>query len=110
LDRLRKELEQRRREVYSTLTPWQKTLVARNSNRPYTLDYVQALFTDFSEIHGDRRFGDDPAIVCGFAYYKEQPVAIVGHQKGQKCFDAYKATSDDAIQRCLLMEYLVSSL
>jgi acetyl-CoA carboxylase carboxyl transferase subunit alpha len=82
-NRLRKELDQKRREVYGKLTPWQKTLVARHPNRPYTLDYVQALFTEFTEIHGDRRFGDDPALICGFAYYKERPVCIVGHQKGR---------------------------
>jgi acetyl-CoA carboxylase carboxyl transferase subunit alpha len=82
-NRLRRELDDKRRDVYARLTPWQKTLVARHPNRPYTLDYVQALFTDFTEVHGDRRFGDDPALVCGFAYYKERPVAIVGHQKGR---------------------------
>ncbi len=81
--RLRGELEEQRRAIYAGLTPWQKTLVARHPNRPYTLDYVQALFTDFTEIHGDRRFGDDPALVSGLAYYKERPVAIVGHQKGR---------------------------
>ncbi len=81
--RLRKELDEQRREVFGKLTPWQKTLVARNPNRPYTLDYVQALFTEFTEVHGDRRFGDDPALVCGFAYYKERPVAVIGHQKGR---------------------------
>ena len=81
--RLRDELERRRNEVFSRLTPWQKTLVARHSGRPYTLDYVQALFTEFTELHGDRRFGDDPALVCGLALYREQPVAIVGHQKGR---------------------------
>jgi len=80
---LREELLQRRREVYSRLTPWQKTLVARHPNRPYTLDYVQALCTDWVEIHGDRRFGEDPALVCGFAFYHELPVCIVGHQKGR---------------------------
>jgi acetyl-CoA carboxylase carboxyl transferase subunit alpha len=80
---LQQELEQKRREVFANLTPWQKTLVARNPNRPYTLDYVQALFTEWAELHGDRRYGDDPALVCGFALYKERPVAIVGHQKGR---------------------------
>jgi acetyl-CoA carboxylase carboxyl transferase subunit alpha len=82
-ERLRAELEERRRTVYSQLTPWQKTLVARHPNRPYTLDYVQALFTEFTELHGDRRFGDDPALVCGFAFYKSRPVAVIGHQKGR---------------------------
>jgi acetyl-CoA carboxylase carboxyl transferase subunit alpha len=81
--RLRAELDQKRREVFSKLTPWQKTLVARHPGRPYTLEYVQALFTDFVELHGDRRFAEDPALVCGFALYKDRPVAIVGHQKGR---------------------------
>jgi acetyl-CoA carboxylase carboxyl transferase subunit alpha len=81
--RLRRELDQKRRETYSKLTPWQKTLTARHPNRPYLLDYVQALFTEFTELHGDRRFGDDPAIVCGFALYKDRPVAVIGHQKGR---------------------------
>jgi acetyl-CoA carboxylase carboxyl transferase subunit alpha len=81
--RLREELELKRREVFAGLTPWQKTLVARNPNRPYTLDYVQALFTEFVEVHGDRRFGDDPALVCGIALYKDAPVAVIGHQKGR---------------------------
>jgi acetyl-CoA carboxylase carboxyl transferase subunit alpha len=80
---LRKELEQKREAVFSSLTPWQKTLVARNPNRPYTLDYVQSLFTEWTEVHGDRRYSDDPALVCGFALYKDRPVAIVGHQKGR---------------------------
>jgi acetyl-CoA carboxylase carboxyl transferase subunit alpha len=81
--RLQDELDAKRREVFASLTPWQKTLVARHPARPYTLDYVQALFTDWTEIHGDRRFGDDPALVCGFAHYKDRPVAVVGHQKGR---------------------------
>jgi acetyl-CoA carboxylase carboxyl transferase subunit alpha len=81
--RLRQALESERRLVYSKLTPWQKTQVARHPNRPYTLDYVQALFTDWTEVHGDRRYGDDPALVCGFALYKGRPVAVIGHQKGR---------------------------
>ena len=81
--RLRRELSEKRREIFANLTPWQKTLVARNPNRPYTLDYVQALFAEFTELHGDRRYGDDPALVAGFALYKDRPVAIVGHQKGR---------------------------
>jgi acetyl-CoA carboxylase carboxyl transferase subunit alpha len=80
---LREELQQRRREVYAGLTPWQKTLVARHPNRPYTLDYVQALCTEWTEVHGDRRYADDPALVCGFAFYHGLPVCIVGHQKGR---------------------------
>jgi acetyl-CoA carboxylase carboxyl transferase subunit alpha len=81
--KLREELDSRRREVYASLTPWQKTHVARNPNRPYTLDYVQGLCTDFTEVRGDRRFADDPALVCGFAFFHDRPVAVVGHQKGR---------------------------
>jgi acetyl-CoA carboxylase carboxyl transferase subunit alpha len=65
------------------VTPWEKTQVARHPGRPYTLDYVQAIFTDFTEVHGDRRFGDDPALVCGFAFFHDRTVAVVGHQKGR---------------------------
>jgi acetyl-CoA carboxylase carboxyl transferase subunit alpha len=81
--RLRAELDEKRRDVFARLTPWQKTLVARHPNRPYTLDYVQALFTEWTEVHGDRRYADDPALVCGFALYKDRPVAVIGHQKGR---------------------------
>jgi acetyl-CoA carboxylase carboxyl transferase subunit alpha len=80
---LEAELAKQRKAIYATLTAWQKTLVARHPNRPYTLDYVQALFTDWTELHGDRRFADDPALVCGLALYKERPVAVLGHQKGR---------------------------
>lgn len=81
--RLRQELTERRRSIYAALTPWQKTQVARHPSRPYTLDYIGALFTEFTELHGDRRFGDDPALVAGFAHYKDRPVAVLGHQKGR---------------------------
>jgi acetyl-CoA carboxylase carboxyl transferase subunit alpha len=81
--RLREELDAQRLEVYAKLTPWQKTLVARHPSRPTTLEYVQALFTDWTELHGDRRYGDDPALVTGFALYRDRPVCVVGHQKGR---------------------------
>jgi acetyl-CoA carboxylase carboxyl transferase subunit alpha len=81
--RLRKELDTRRREVYGKLTPWQKTLVARHPNRPYTLDLLSTLFTDWTEVRGDRRYADDPALVCGFALYHGRPVCVIGHQKGR---------------------------
>jgi acetyl-CoA carboxylase carboxyl transferase subunit alpha len=80
---LRTRAEQIRAELYANLTPWQRVLVARHPNRPNTLDYVERLFTGWDELHGDRRFADDHAIVCGFADYKGQPVCIVGHQKGR---------------------------
>src|SRR5207249_7536297 len=72
-----------REEVYARLTPWQRALVARHPKRPYTLDYVGLLFSDFVEIHGDRKYADDPAIVAGFATYKGAPIAVIGHQKGR---------------------------
>jgi acetyl-CoA carboxylase carboxyl transferase subunit alpha len=81
--RLGEDLERQRREIYGRLTPWQKTLVARHPNRPYTLDYIQALTTDWTEIKGDRRFADDPALLCGMAFYKGRPVCVIGHQKGR---------------------------
>jgi acetyl-CoA carboxylase carboxyl transferase subunit alpha len=81
--RLRKELEKVTGEVYGGLNRWQKTLVARHPDRLYTLDYVDGLTTDWVEIHGDRAFADDPAIVAGFATFRGRSVAIVGHQKGR---------------------------
>ncbi len=65
--------------------------MARHPERPTTLDYIDELFTDFMEFHGDRRFGDDAAIVAGIAFYKDQPVTIIGHQRGKKDKRKYKA-------------------
>ena len=78
IDELRLKLTKVSHEIYSKLTPWQKTLVARHAQRPYTLDFIGFLFEDFTEIHGDRKFGDDAAIVAGFARFKGQACAIVG--------------------------------
>jgi acetyl-CoA carboxylase carboxyl transferase subunit alpha len=83
IERLREKLEKVSREIYASLTPWQKTLVARHPARPYTLDYIQSLMTDFVELHGDRRFADDPAIVAGLAMFRGRAVAVLGHQKGR---------------------------
>lgn len=80
---LERRVAQIRQELYANLTAWQRVLVARHPNRPYTLDYVDRLFTGFDEIHGDRRFADDQAIVCGFASYHGEPVLVCGHQKGR---------------------------
>ncbi len=71
-----------RGDLYRNLTPWQRVQVARHPSRPTTLDYVDHLFTDFVELHGDRRFADDHAIVTGTALYKGKPILVVGHQKG----------------------------
>jgi acetyl-CoA carboxylase carboxyl transferase subunit alpha len=70
-------------EIYAQLSPWQKTLVARHPQRPYTLDFIAALIEDWSEIHGDRKFADDPAIVAGFGRFRGMPVCVIGHQKGR---------------------------
>jgi acetyl-CoA carboxylase carboxyl transferase subunit alpha len=83
IDSLRKRADEIRAELFANLTPWQRVLVARHPTRPNTLDYVERLFTGFDELHGDRRFADDPAIVSGLATYRGQPVAVVGHQKGR---------------------------
>jgi len=71
------------RELFADLSPWQKVQLSRHPSRPYTLDYVDHLFTEWQELHGDRRFGDDPAIVGGLARYKGRSVVVVGHQKGR---------------------------
>ncbi|MDA8169406.1 MAG: acetyl-CoA carboxylase carboxyltransferase subunit alpha [Nitrospiraceae bacterium] len=82
-----KKLEKKARELHSQtfadLTPWQKTLVARHPERPYTLDYINMMAADFVELRGDRRFSDDPALVGGFARVGQFPVLILGHQKGR---------------------------
>lgn len=70
-----------RTEIFRTLKPWQRVQVARHPSRPSMLDYVDMLFTDFTEVHGDRRFADDKAIVTGFAFFHGEPVAVIGHQK-----------------------------
>ena len=70
-------------EIYSKLSPWQKTLVARHPQRPYTLDFISFLFEEWEEIHGDRKFSDDPAIVAGFARFRGHSCAVIGHQKGR---------------------------
>ena len=82
LDSLNMRIDSLRGEIYKNLTPWQRVQVARHPNRPTVLDYVSRLFTDFTEISGDRRFADDHAIVAGFANYRDEPVLIVGHHKG----------------------------
>jgi acetyl-CoA carboxylase carboxyl transferase subunit alpha len=69
--------------IFSKLTPWQIAQLARHPYRPYTLDYIEKLFTDFIELHGDRNFADDPAIVGGLARFEGQPVLVIGHQKGR---------------------------
>jgi acetyl-CoA carboxylase carboxyl transferase subunit alpha len=81
--KLHKKADQLRAEIYSRLTPWQKAQISRHPNRPYTLDYIEAICTDFLEMHGDRSFGDDPAIAGGMARLDGTPVVVIGHQKGR---------------------------
>jgi acetyl-CoA carboxylase carboxyl transferase subunit alpha len=83
LKRLERKAERLRREIYSKLTRWQRVKLARHPRRPYTLDYLRMIAPDFMELHGDRRFRDDPAIVTGFALLEGLPMVIVGHQKGR---------------------------
>ena len=81
--RLEARVAEMRAEIFAGLGPWQRVQVARHPSRPCTLDYVERLFTDFTEVHGDRRFADDKAIIAGLAFFHDQPVVVVGHQKGR---------------------------
>jgi acetyl-CoA carboxylase carboxyl transferase subunit alpha len=83
VEKLEEKVRKVSREVYENLTPWQKTLVARHPNRPFTLDYVRVLIRDFTEWRGDRAFADDPAIIAGFGFLGKRAVAVIGHQKGR---------------------------
>ena len=83
IESLLRRVESVRAELYRSLTPWQRVLVARHPNRPDLEDFIQRLFTNFVEIHGDRRYADDHAIMTGFAEYKGAPVLLVGHVKGR---------------------------
>jgi acetyl-CoA carboxylase carboxyl transferase subunit alpha len=82
IETLRRKIEGVRADVYALLTPWQRVQVARHPNRPGLESFIDLMFENFVEIHGDRRFADDPAIMTGFAEYKRQPVLVVGHVKG----------------------------
>ncbi|MEN2994410.1 MAG: acetyl-CoA carboxylase carboxyltransferase subunit alpha [Thermodesulfovibrio sp.] len=83
IKRLNKKLKELKSEIFSNLTAWQKTQIARHPERPYTLDYISMIFEDFIELHGDRRFGDDPAIIAGVGKIEGISYAVVGHQKGR---------------------------
>ncbi|TXG95109.1 MAG: acetyl-CoA carboxylase carboxyltransferase subunit alpha [Rhodocyclaceae bacterium] len=83
IGRLAKKSEQLTKDIYGKLSPWQISQVARHPQRPYTLDYLGLIFTDFEELHGDRAFADDHAIVGGLARFNGQPVMVIGHQKGR---------------------------
>lgn len=83
IGRLQKKADALVKDTYAKLTPWQVAQVARHPQRPYTLDYIEAMFTDFHELHGDRAFADDPSIVGGLARFNGQSVMVIGHQKGR---------------------------
>ena len=83
IKRLEEKLSHLKQEIYTHLSPWQKVQIARHAARPYTLDYVQMLMKDFIELHGDRSFADDKAMVGGFASFKNRKIMIIGHQKGR---------------------------
>jgi acetyl-CoA carboxylase carboxyl transferase subunit alpha len=83
IERLDKKSQQLTKDIYSSLTPWQVTQIARHPQRPYTLDYIADLFTDFTELHGDRSFADDLSIVAGLARFNGQACMVIGQQKGR---------------------------
>jgi acetyl-CoA carboxylase carboxyl transferase subunit alpha len=81
--RLEEKLSHIKKDVYDSLTPWQRVQIARHPKRPYTLDYIEMMMTDFTEIHGDRHFADDKAMICGFAKLNGDRIVVIGHQKGR---------------------------
>lgn len=83
IEKLSKDMASLQDEIFANLTPWQITQLARHPLRPYTLDYISRIFSDFIELHGDRNFRDDPAIVGGLAMLEDEPVMVIGHQKGR---------------------------
>jgi len=106
VERLQVQLEAlRRSQGGAPKDAWDRVLMARHPQRPYTLDYIQLLFTDFTELHGDRRFADDPAIVCGLARFEGRAVMVVGHQKGrdtkQKLFRNFGMPKPEGYRKAL---------
>jgi acetyl-CoA carboxylase carboxyl transferase subunit alpha len=87
IQRLTKRSNTLTKDIYGKLSSWQVSQVARHPQRPYTLDYANAVCTDFEEMHGDRAFADDPAIVGGLARFNGQSVMVIGHQKGRDTYD-----------------------
>lgn len=105
VDSLRRRVESVRADLYATLTPWQRVLVARHSNRPGLEDFLERLFSNFTEIHGDRRFADDHAIITGFTNYRDQSVMVIGHVKGtdtkQKIFRNFGYARPEGYRKAL---------
>jgi acetyl-CoA carboxylase carboxyl transferase subunit alpha len=103
--RLDARVQELRAEIFAHLGPWQRVQVARHANRPCTLDYVERLIAGFTEVHGDRRFADDKAIVAGFGFFRDEPVFVVGHQKGrdtkQKIFRNFGYAKPEGYRKAL---------
>ncbi|HEV2492431.1 MAG TPA: acetyl-CoA carboxylase carboxyltransferase subunit alpha [Terriglobia bacterium] len=116
IERLRNQVEALRRQITGERNerndPWARVLLARHPQRPYTLDYLQSLFTDFTELHGDRRFADDPALVAGFARFEGRPVMVMGHQKGrdtkQKLMRNFGMTNPEGYRKALRLMQLAA--
>jgi acetyl-CoA carboxylase carboxyl transferase subunit alpha len=110
IESLRRRTEEIRAELYATLTPWQRVLVARHPSRPNTLDYIERLFTNFDELHGDRRFADDHAIIAGLAEFNGAPIAVIGHQKGrdtkQKIFRNFGYARPEGYRKALRIMHM----
>ncbi|MFP6855410.1 MAG: acetyl-CoA carboxylase carboxyl transferase subunit alpha, partial [Opitutales bacterium] len=83
INSIEKKIESTKKKIYSTLNPWQKVQLSRHPNRPYSMDYLERVFSDFQELHGDRVYGDDAAIVGGVAHFEGSPVMVIGQQKGR---------------------------
>ena len=90
IDALQAKVDKMLEEIYKKLTPWQRTQLSRHPQRPHAIDYIQGMVTDFHEIHGDRRFSDDPSMIAGFGYLDGQKVAVLGIEKGRKTSEKIK--------------------
>jgi acetyl-CoA carboxylase carboxyl transferase subunit alpha len=112
LERLRQQVTELRREFYTHLGPWQRAQIARHQQRPYTLDFIGLLFTDFIELHGDRGYADDKAVVAGLAKFHGRPVAIIGHQKGrdtkQRLIRNFGQPKPEGYRKALRVMYLAA--
>jgi acetyl-CoA carboxylase carboxyl transferase subunit alpha len=110
LQRLHEQVEALRRQMQAQQTAWEETELARHAQRPYTLDYLERIFTDWSELHGDRSYGDDPAIICGFARFHDHEVAVIGHQKGRdtktKVFRNFGMPNPEGYRKALRVMYM----
>src|SRR5664279_318695 len=109
IGKLEKRADKMREDIFANLSRWQTAQVARHVNRPFTLDYLNLIFTDFTELHGDRNFGDDHAIVAGLAQLDGEPVMVIGHQKGrdtkEKVFRNFGMPNPEGYRKALrLME------